>query len=204
MAWLRIPPRIAAYIPILLMAFFAGLTYWVLQSALRPTSSAPARNVAHTPDYFADDISVTMLSDVGDVKYRLNAFTMQHYEDDQNTDLTQPAMRAFTPGAPVITATSKRGVVNSDGSVINLYDNAQVVREPSPTDPKMQANSEHFLVLANDDVVKTELPVKLTRGPSVSTATHGMIYTNTTRYVELFGDVRGSIAAAQFNGGASR
>ncbi|MGI4858917.1 MAG: LPS export ABC transporter periplasmic protein LptC [Janthinobacterium lividum] len=199
----RIASRFTAYLPLVGMAILAGLTYWLLQSSLKPSAAPVERKVQHTPDYFADDISVTMLAPTGVAKYRLNAQSMLHYEDDQNTHLTTPAMRSFTPGEPIITATSRRGVVNSDGSIINLYEDAKIVRAPGPADPPMEADSEHFLVLANDDVVKTEKPVKLLRGQSIATA-NGMIYTNTTRNMELLGQVRGSIAPSQLTGGASR
>ena len=199
----RMTTRFTAYLPLVGMAILAGLTYWLLQSSLKPSPPPVARKVQHTADYFADDISVTMLATTGLAKYRLNAQSMLHYEDDQNTDLTAPAMRSFTPGQPIITATSRRGVVNGDGSIINLYDDAKIVRAPGPADPPMEADSAHFLVLVNDDVVKTEKPVKLLRGQSIATA-NGMIYTNTTRNAELLGQVRGSIAPSQLNGGASR
>lgn len=200
---MRIPERAASYLAILAMAILAAFTYWLLQTSLKPSLPPATRPVQHAPDYFANDLSVTMLAPTGLVKYRLNAKTMLHFEDDQNSDLTLPAMRSFTPGEPIITATSKRGVVNNDGSIINLYDDARILRAPGPVDPAMEADSEHFLVLVNDDVIKTEKPVKLLRGQSVATA-NGMIYTNTTRNAELLGQVRGSIAPSQLNGSASR
>lgn len=192
--------RVMPFAPIVVMAILAALTYWVLQSSLRPTAHAPAAKVGHTADYFGDDLSVTMLDDTGHVQYRLNSRTLTHYEDDQNSVLTDPALRSFTPGSPIITATAKRGVVNSDASIVNLYDDAKIVRAPGPADPAMEADSSHFEVLVNDDTIRTEQPVKLTRGPSISTATQGMTYINTTRSAQLFGNVRGSIAAQQLNG----
>jgi lipopolysaccharide export system protein LptC len=203
MAGPRFPTRAAGILPILGMAILAGVTYWLLQASIKPGQTQAPKVAAHTPDYYADNFAVTMIAPTGLVKYRLNAKTMVHYEDDQTTHLTLPAMRAFQPNEPIITATSKVGTVNSDGSIINLDDNAQVVREPGPKDPKMQANSEHFTVLVNEDVVRTEKPVKLLRGQSISTA-DGMIYTNTTRNMELLGTVRGLITPQQLNGKASQ
>ncbi|WP_347555926.1 LPS export ABC transporter periplasmic protein LptC [Robbsia sp. KACC 23696] len=193
--------RVAPFVPIVVMAILAGATYWLLQSSLKPAAQPAAKQVGHTADYFGNDLSVTMLDDTGNVQYRLNARTLTHYEDDQNSVLTDPALRSFKPGSPIITATSKRGVVNSDASIVNLYDDAKVVRAPGPADPPMEADSSHFEVLVNDDTIRTEKPVKLTRGPSIATATQGMTYINTTRSAQLFGNVRGSIAAQQLNGG---
>jgi lipopolysaccharide export system protein LptC len=126
---------------------------------------------------------------------------MVHYEDDEDSDLTQPAIRAFQPGKPIITATGDRGKVNGDASIVNLYDNARILRAAGMGDPAMQADSEHFRVLVNDDVIETEKPVKLQRGLSVMTAS-GMNYNNVTRVMQLFGNVRGAIAASDASGGS--
>jgi lipopolysaccharide export system protein LptC len=92
--------------------------------------------------------------------------------------------------------------VNADASIVDLYDHARIVRAPGAGDPPMQADSEHFHVLVNDDVIETEKPVKLQRGQSVATATDGMHYNNVTRVIQLFGNVRGMIAPAD-SGGSS-
>ena len=89
--------------------------------------------------------------------------------------------------------------MNGDASIVNLYDNARILRAAGYGDPAMQADSEHFRVLVNDDVIETEKPVKLQRGPSVMTAS-GMNYNNVTRVMQLFGNVRGAIAASDSAG----
>jgi lipopolysaccharide export system protein LptC len=67
----------------------------------------------------------------------------------------------------------------------------------------MQADSAHFRVLINDDVIETEMPVKLRRGLSVMTAS-AMNYNNATRVMQLFGNVRGAIAASDLSGGGAQ
>ncbi|MDR3100208.1 MAG: LPS export ABC transporter periplasmic protein LptC, partial [Paraburkholderia sp.] len=160
------------------------------------------RPLTHTPDYFADNFSVSELDQSGSTQYRLTAAHMVHYEDDSNSDLTMPAVRAFQPGKPVVTATGKRGTVNGDASIVDLYDDAHILRAAGAGDPDMQADSEHFRVLVNDDVILTEKPVKLRRGQSVMTATSGMNYNNVTRVIQLYGNVRGAIAPID-SGGSS-
>jgi lipopolysaccharide export system protein LptC len=196
------PFRWTSLIPVVAMAALAGITWWLLQATLpRPNESAQ-RPKTHTPDYFADNFSVSELDQSGATQYRLTATHLVHYEDDENSDLTSPAVRAFQPGKPIVTATAERGTVNSDASVVDMYDHARIVRAPGAGDPPMQADSEHFRVLVNDDVILTEKPVKLQRGLSVMTATNGMNYNNVTRVIQLFGNVRGSIAPAD-SGGSS-
>lgn len=199
MASTALPPRrVTQILPVIIVAVLAALSYWLLQTQLRPLAPPTPEHLSHTPDYFANDFAITMLNQTGTTQYRLNAHSMVHFEDDQNTDVQLPTMRAFSPDRPPVSANAKRGVVNADGSVVDLYEDAVVTRPPGAGDPAMRADSEHFRIFANDDVVETEKPVKLQRGPSVSTA-NGMIYNNVTRSMQLLGDVRGTIAASDLN-----
>jgi lipopolysaccharide export system protein LptC len=174
-----------------------------LQATLPQSAPAPEQPKRHTADYFADNFSVSELDSTGTTQYRLTAKSMVHYEDDENSDLTLPAMRMFQPQKPTVTATAERGTVNGDVSIVDLYDNARILRAAGFGDPQMQADSQHFRVLVNDDVIETEKPVKLQRGPSVMTA-NGMNYNNVTREMKLFGSVRGAIASSDINGGSSK
>jgi len=193
--------RLTSLISLVAMAVLAGGTYWLLQATQTPAPSGLERAKSHSPDYFADSFSVSELDQTGTTQYRLTATKMIHYEDDDNSDLTLPAIRAFQPGKPIVTATGERGTVNGDVSIVDLYDNARILRAPGNGDPEMQADSSHFRVLVNDDVIETEKPVKLRRGQSVMTA-NGMHYNNVTRVMELFGNVRGAIAASDASGGS--
>jgi len=179
------------------MAALAGVTYWLLQATL-PPAQTPERPKEHAPDYFANNFSVSELDTTGTTQYRLTAISMVHYEDDENSDLVKPAMRMFQPLRPTVTATSERGTVNGDVSIVDLYENAHLLRVAGFGDPQMTADSEHFRILVNDDVIETEKPVKLQRGPSVMTG-DGMNYNNATRVMKLFGTVRGQIAASTLN-----
>ena len=194
--------RLTSLVPLVCVAALAGFTWWLLQAVQPREKEAAPRALTHTPDYFADNFSVSELDQSGATQYRLTATRMVHYEDDENSDLTNPAVRAFQPGKPIVTATGLRGTVNADASIVNLYDNARILRAAGAGDPEMQADSEHFKVLVNDDVILTEKPVKLRRGQSVMTATSGMNYNNVSRVIQLFGNVRGAIAPAD-SGGSS-
>jgi lipopolysaccharide export system protein LptC len=148
----------------------------------------------HTPDAFATDLTVSMLNPTGVTHYRLNAATMLHYEDDASSHVTLPVIRGFTPGAPDVTTYAKRGTMNRDQSIVDLYDQARLLRAPSDADPAMEADSQHFRVLVNDDIIQTEKPVKLRHGLSVMYG-DSMIYHNVTRQMFLYGRVHGEIAA---------
>ena len=193
--------RFTSLIPLVAMAVLAGVTWWLLQATAPPPHEGEIKPKEHTPDYFADNFSVSELDQSGATQYRLTATHLVHYEDDELSDLVKPAIRAFQPGKPIVTATGDTGTVNGDASIIDLYQNARILRAAGDGDPAMQADSQHFRVLVNDDVIETEKPVKLQRGLSVMTAI-GMNYNNVTRVMQLFGNVRGAIAASDASGGS--
>ncbi len=189
------PSRLTSLFPLVAMAALAGITWWLLQATLPRQPDAAPKAKEHTPDYFASNFSVSELDQSGSTQYRLTAEQMIHYEDDETSDLVKPAIRAFQPDKPVVTAIGDTGKVNGDVSIVDLYGNARITRAAGAGDPPMQADSEHFRVFVNDDVIETEKPVKLQRGLSVMTAS-GMKYNNVSRVMQLFGNVRGAIAAA--------
>jgi lipopolysaccharide export system protein LptC len=186
---------VTSALPVVAMAALAGITWWLLQATLPKSAPEPERPKAHTPDYFADNFSVSELDSTGTTEYRLTAKSMIHYEDTEDSDLVTPAMRMFQPLKPTVTATGDRGTVNGDVSIVNLYDHARLFRVAGYGDPQMQADSQHFRILVNDDVIETEKPVKLQRGPSVLYG-DAMNYNNVTRVLKLFGTVHGQIAAS--------
>lgn len=191
------------WLPVLAMAAIAGGTYWLLQMNLPRIAHSVVQAKTHRPDYFADHFSITTLDETGQTQYRINATKMIHYEDDDNINATLPSIRSFSPGQPDVTSFGDRGVIKGDGSIVDLYDNAKVLRDAGGGDPPMAAYSQHFHVLVNDDVVQTEKPVKLVRGQSVMNAS-GMIYNNVTRQMQLLGQVRGQISASETFPGSSK
>src|ERR1700743_1184169 len=195
--------RLTSLIPLVAMAALAGVTWWLLQATLPRQNEGVLRPKEHTPDYFADNFSVSELDQSGSTQYRLTAQSLIHYEDEELRDRASRAMRALQPGKPIVTATGDTGTVNGDASIVNLYDNARIIRAAGNGDPQMQADSQHFRVLVNDDVIETEKPVKLQRGMSEMTAS-GMNYNNVTRVIQLFGNVKGAIAASEAGGSAPK
>lgn len=196
--------RLTSLLPLIAVTALACGTWWLLRATLLPPSTSLARPKMHIPDYFADNLSISELNQTGTTQYRLTAARLVHYEDDESSDLTMPALRAFQPGKPIVTATAKRGVANGDVSIVDLYDNARILRAADKSDPPMQADSEHFRALVNEDVIVTQKPVKLQHGHSVVTAANGMRYNNVTRVINLYGGVRGSIAAEDAASGSRR
>ncbi len=137
--------RLTSLIPLVAMAALAGITWWLLQATMPPPHEGEIKPKEHTPDYFADNFSVSELDQSGATQYRLTATHLVHYEDDELSDLVKPAIRAFQPGKPIVTATGDTGTVNGDASIVDLY---QIMRAscvpPATAIRQMQADSLAF------------------------------------------------------------
>jgi len=182
-------------LPLLLMAVVAGSTFWLVQINSPQEGASAKAGKKHEPDYYMERFSATELAPDGSTKMRFTGDRMVHFDDDQTYEVTRPAMRAYQPDRPPVTAHADLGRMNAEGSVIDLYGNGFIMRQQGADphkDPLMTAASDYFKVLINDDIVKTDKAVKLTRGPSVMTAS-GLIFNNVTREVQLLGNVRGTI-----------
>ena len=189
--------------PLLLMALVAGSTFWLVQINTPREVSEGERVKRHVPDYYMDGFTATELAEDGSTKMRFTGDRMVHYEDDQTYEVTRPAMRSYEPDRPPVTGHAEIGKMNADASVVELFGNARIMRVPGADpsrDPEMTATSSYFQLLVNDDIVKTNKPVTLTRGPSVMHA-NGLVFNNVTREVDLLGNVRGTIVMAPRGGG---
>lgn len=196
--WPSLSRLVLRLMPLLLMAFVAGSTFWLVQiNSPRDAETGP-RVKRHEPDYFMEHFAASELALDGSTKMRFNGEKLLHFEDDQTYEVTRPAMRSFEPDRPPVSGRADKGLMDADATVIDLLGDAHIERpagaDPSK-DPALSATSQFFRVLINDDIVKTDKPVQLTRGPSVMTA-NGMIFNNVTREVQLLGNVRGTIVMA--------
>ncbi len=180
------------------MGFLTAGTYWLLQNTLLRSPQAISANKAHAPDYFAKQFSISILDESGITQYRISATSAVHYENDAETHATLLSIRAFSPGQPVVTTTGKYALINADSLILDLYNDACIMREASQTDPPIQANSQHFRVLMHDNIIKTDKLVKLQRGPLKMRA-YGMIYDNVSQKIRLLNKVHGMISASNLS-----
>jgi lipopolysaccharide export system protein LptC len=189
--------------PLLLMGGLTLLTFWLVEKNTPPPINAIERPRLHEPDYTIKNGALSYLNEQGQTKYRILAKELIHYDDDASIDITQPRMRSFQPDKPPITVRAKRGHIDGDLSMLDLYDNveiykpAQSANETQKASPYMLAKSSYFRVLINDDVIKTDKPVELEQGLSVMQSNAGGVFDNVKQSMQLLGAVKGRIEPAQ-------
>lgn len=193
--WRRSWETVSIYLPVLLMALLALGTYWLVKNT--PLFEAPgaARPARHEPDYFMRGFAVRTFDAAGVLKSELFGSEARHYPDTDTLEIDQVRIRSFSKDGRLTTATAQRALSNGDGSEVQLFGDAQVVRDGLPVEgavaePRLEFRGEFLHAYLNDERVKSHLPVTITRGADRFTA-NALAYDNLDRIADMQGRVRG-------------
>ena len=187
--------QLSTWLPALLMMLFALGTWWLVRSAPKIPSADEARAVSKEPDYFMREFRVRSFDPTGRMTSDLKGVEGHHYPATDTLEVKDPHMRSVDDQGRTTVATALRGVSNSDGSEIQLFGNAVVVREPitranGTVMPRVEFRGEYLHAFVNEDRVSSDKPVELLRGTDRFVGDH-FDYDNRTGVAELKGRVRG-------------
>jgi len=187
--------RLTIYLPIILTAVLALGTYWLVRNA--PEMLAPQAKEAptHEPDYFMRNFSVKNFQPNGDLRTEVFGKEGRHYPDTDTLEVDQVRWRSISPEGLVTHGSADRGVSNGDGTEIQLFGNAIVIRDaaksPSGTPlPRLEFRGEFLHAFLDTERVKSDKPVTLIRGSDQFTS-DSMDYDSLSGVANLKGRVRG-------------
>lgn len=166
-------------------------SFWALE-VMRRSGGELAEPAARTePDFYVEKFNYVKMTDTGEAQYHVSGSRLTHNPVDDTYDVADPVVRSVRSEGEPMTITARRAWVNSDSSEIRLFDNVHIDRPATPERERFQLRSQHLIVLPDDDVMKTDKPVKITQGESTLTGT-GMLANNATRMFKLHNDVHGT------------
>lgn len=151
--------------PILLVALLAGLSFW-LQSAVNDDETRRDGNQRHDPDAIVDNFTVRRFDANGQVKYRLTAPYLEHFPDDDSSELRSPTLLSYRPDAPPMTFTALNAKVSAKGETVFLWDQVSVSRAATADRPEMRARMPDLTVQPDAGIAFTNSPVEITMGQS--------------------------------------
>ena len=190
---LRVWDRLSLYLPIALMGVLALGTYWLVRST--PVFMPPEAEKAptHDPDYFMKTFSVKTFDVTGRLKSEVSGAQARHYPDTDTVEIDQVRIRSYNDQGQLTTATANRALTNADGSEVQLFGNALVVREAvvgKKAAPRLEFKGEFLHAFMNTEQVKSNKPVQLTRGKD-SFVGDTMDYDGLEQVMQLRGRVKG-------------
>ena len=174
---------------IVLLSLLAGLSFW-LQRAVAPVEVVHDGKKRHDPDAVAENFMVRQFDDHGQVKYRLTAPYMEHYPDDDTSELKSPTLTHYRPNAASLTLTGKNAKVSSKGQTVFLWDDVKAVRAATADRPEMVARMPDLTVQPEEGFAFTPSPVVITEDKSWAKGV-GMRLDNNASTFELQSQVTG-------------
>ena len=183
--WRHGKEQFFAWLPALMMGLFALATAWLVRQTPGFNASAPERPVLHEPDYQMRQFSVRCF----DAEGRLNTDTLE---------VAQPRVRSFDAQGQLTVGRAERGLSNGEGTDIQLYGQARVVREAAAAAngrgaaPRLEFRGEYLHAWTEDKRVSSDQPVELLRGVDRFTGDR-FDYDEKSGIANLRGNVRGVI-----------
>jgi len=174
---------------IVLLALLAGLSFW-LQRAVAPIEMVNDGKKRHDPDAMAENFMIRQFDERGQVKYRLTAPFMEHFPDDDTSELKSPTLTHYRPNAAPLTLTGKNAKVSSKGQTVFLWDEVKAVRAATADRPEMVARMPDLTVQPEEGVAFTPSPVVITEDKSWAKGV-GMRLDNNASTFELQSQVTG-------------
>ncbi len=168
--------------PIILLGALAGLTFW-LQNVVNGSDGNHDGKLRHDPDAIAENAVVRRFDESGAVKYRLTSPYLEHFPDDDSTELKSPVLTSYRPKSPDVTVTARNARVTSRGEVAYLWDDVRVSRAATADRPELVALSPDLTVQVDAGIAFTGSPVEITQGQSWLTGVGVHIDNNASTFV---------------------
>lgn len=174
--------------PLLLMASLALLTLWLDHQVRVEGGDHPSLR-RHDPDYLVTNFTTTTYNRDGQAVTSLAAAQMQHYPDDDSTDVTAPRLVQSKPDQPRYTVEADRGQISREGDEIFLYDHVVLLRDADAKEPAAKMTTSFLHILRDRALVRTDREVQFQEEGRFLTG-RGMEYHTDTRELFLYADVR--------------
>ena len=181
--------RLTSWFPVLLLAAVAAMTVW-LDRQVQPPEPVGNAKARHDPDYIVNNFTVTRIGPDGVVRYKLTARRMQHYPDDDTTDLEAPKLVNFRGDNVTVTATSKTATLSSNGDTADLKDDVRLVRSAYGKRSEMTMQTTSLHIIPDSGIAKTKDPVRIQDATTLITS-NGLEFNNETHIIKFLSNVRG-------------
>jgi lipopolysaccharide export system protein LptC len=182
--------RWVAYVPVLLLAGLAALTYW-LDQVVEPITDVRDGNLRHDPDIVVENLSAMQMGLTGAPRYAVVAKRLLHYPDDRSTLLELPQLTHYDEASVPVTIRSDEGELSADGTDAYFRGNVLLRRPAHADEEEMTLSTSYLHVIPDQDLAQTDRPVTLTQGDSVLHSV-GLEFNNATRNLKLLSRVRGT------------
>ena len=194
---LRTWDQVSIYLPIVLMGALALGTYWLVRNSPVFSAQQTQQAAKHEVDYVMRKFTIKSFGETGQLKSEIYGVEGRHYPASDTLEIDQPRILSISAAGRPVTSSGNRALSNGDGSEVQLFGNARVVREAVAGNdgkvlPRMEFQGEFLHAFVNEERVKSHMPVTLIRGADQFTG-DTFAFDNLTGIAELKGRVKGRL-----------
>ena len=191
---LRTWDQVSIYLPIVLMGALALGTYWLVRNSPVFSTQETAKPAQYDVDYFMRKFTIKSFGETGQLKSEIYGVEGRHYPDSDTLEIDQPRILSVSDAGRPVMSSGNRALSNGDGSEVQLFGNARVVREAVAGNdgkvlPRLEFQGEFLHAFVNEERIKSHLPVTLIRGADQFSG-NTFAYNNLTGVAELKGRVK--------------
>jgi lipopolysaccharide export system protein LptC len=183
--------RWIAWVPLLLLAALAALTYW-LDQKVQPQRGRDA-GASDEPDFVVDSFTATRMSPEGRPSYEVRARRMVHFPEENSARLDEPRLTHFAQKGGPVSIRADVGTLDRNGENAYFSGDVQVRRAAFEDQAEMVMYTEYLHVIPELEIAKTDRPVRMVSGDSRLEAV-GLELNNKTRTLKLLSQVKGTYA----------
>lgn len=175
---------------ITLLALLAGLTF-VLQNAVDGDPAGNNGKARHDPDAIAENFEVRRFDTGGQLKYRLQAPYLEHFPDDDSSELRHPRLLAQRPNGEPLELRANYARASAGGETVYLWDDVIATRPGVNGQAPTVARMPNLTVQPDLGHGFTDSPVRIDQGTSWLQGV-GMRLDNNAATFTLLSQVQGS------------
>lgn len=175
----------------LVATLIAGITlalasYWLMEVARKNIRDDTSTNKKTEPDFYIDGIRLLRLTPSGNIQYKVAGKQLTHIPANDSYEIDHPLITSLQANqAPTIT-TALKARITDNNSKIHLFENVSLNRAPLGRSAYLHFESNYLLILPNEDILQTNLPMTLTMG-NLKLTGNNMLLNNFSRQVTISG-----------------
>lgn len=163
--------------------FCAFGSFWLMQIMGRD-DSGPNVNAGNAPDYIVENFSFVRMAETGKPRYVISGARLTHHPADNSSVIDKPVMQGLNTEHPPMTSTADRALVTQNQSQVDLVGNVDIRRPGSGKAQPMHIETEALTFLPDEDIAKTDKPVRMTLGDATMNGV-GMVANNATQQLQV-------------------
>ena len=185
--------RLTIYLPLILFAFLALGSWWLVRSMPELLPPGIDKQLRQDPDYRLVQFTVKSFDSSGHMTREVSGQSATHYPATKALHIEDVRIFFENDVGTRLNAQAQKGISLEAEQQVILSGNAVAVRTADAQGPRMTLQGEALTVLLEEERLISSLPIRITRGRDVFTAQTMNLDTRGGQY-ELKGRVKSVLA----------